>query len=200
MKTTKQTWFVLLTVTCGLLLAPLVTAQETDAAANAQMSVLTNSPDNGQTPAVSNAPAASATNEAVANHEDESRGEPQPIVMFGQNVELKAGDSADVVVVIGGSAKVHGKVRQAVVTIGGSSEVDGEVGDAVVAVMGNVHLKPGAKINKDAVAVMGTLTVDSGVKIARRRGVGRRQVQYRGRGKDPWSEGERGFADTISEH
>jgi uncharacterized RDD family membrane protein YckC len=166
MKTTKQTWFVLLTVTCGLLLAPLVTAQETDAAANAQMSVLTNSPDNGQTPAVSNAPAASATNEAVANHEDENGGEPQPIVMFGQNVELKAGDSADVIVVIGGSAKVHGKVRQAVVTIGGSSEVDGEVGDAVVAVMGNVHLKPGAKINKDAVAVMGTLTVDSGVKIA----------------------------------
>jgi uncharacterized RDD family membrane protein YckC len=40
------------------------------------------------------------------------------------------------------------------------------VGDAVVAVMGNVHLKPGAKINKDVVAVMGTLTVDSGVNVA----------------------------------
>ena len=166
MKTTKQTWFVLLTVAGSLLLAPLVTAQDTDIDADAQMSAPTNSLDSGQAPAVSNAPAASATNEAVANHEDESRGEPQPIVMFGQNVELKAGDSADVIVVIGGSAKVHGKVRQAVVTIGGSSEVDGEVGDAVVAVMGNVHLKPGAKINKDAVAVMGTLTVDSGVKVA----------------------------------
>ena len=157
MKTTKQTWFVLLTVAGSLWLAPLAMAQQTNAAADAQVSAPTNS--------FAEAPAASATNEAVANHEDENRGEPQPIVMFGQNVELKAGDEADVIVVIGGSAKVHGKVRQAVVTIGGSSEVDGEVGDAVVAVMGNVHLMPGAKINKDAVAVMGTLTMDSGVKV-----------------------------------
>ena len=170
MKTTKQTWFVLLTVAGSLLLTPLVPAQQTNAAADAQMSAPTNSPDGGQTPAVSNTPASSAassvTNEAATNQEHENRGQPQPIVMFGQNVELKAGDTADVVVVIGGSAKVHGKVRQAVVTIGGSSEVDGEVGEAVVAVMGNVHLKPGANIHEDAVAVMGTLTVDSGVKIA----------------------------------
>jgi len=166
MKTTKRTWLVLLTVTCGLLLAPLVTARETDVAADSQMSAPANSPDSGQTPAVSNAPAAAVTNEAAINETGESGGQPQPIVMFGQNVELKAGDSAEAVVVIGGSAKIHGKVRKAVVTIGGNSEVDGEVGEGVVAVMGNVHLKPGAKINEDAVAVMGTLTVDSGVKIA----------------------------------
>lgn len=55
------------------------------------------------------------------------------LVKFGRNVELKAGDSAEVVVVIGASAKVHGKVREAVVVIGGDIEVDGEVGDAVVA-------------------------------------------------------------------
>ncbi len=141
----------------SLLLAPLVPAQEKDVAVDAQVSAPTNN--------LAGAPAASATNDAVANRDDENRGEPQPMVMFGQNVELKAGDTADVIVVIGGSAKVHGKVRQAVVTIGGSSEVDGEVGDAVVAVMGNVHLKPGAKINRDAVAVMGALTMDSGVKV-----------------------------------
>jgi uncharacterized RDD family membrane protein YckC len=155
---TKQTWFVLLTVAGSLLLAPRVTAQPINAAADAQISAPTNSLADG--------PTASATNEAVANHEDGNGGEPQPIVMFGQNVELKAGDSADVIVVIGGSAKVHGKVRQAVVTIGGSSEVDGEVGEGVVAVMGNVHLKPGARIHEDAVTVMGTLTVDSGAKVA----------------------------------
>ncbi|MGA2178910.1 MAG: RDD family protein [Verrucomicrobiota bacterium] len=165
MKTTKRTWLVLLTVTCSLLLAPLATAQETDVAADAQTSAPTNRPDNGQTPAVSSAPAAAVTNEVAINETGESGGQPQPIVMFGQNVELKAGDSADVIVVIGGSAKVHGKVRQAVVTIGGSSEVDGEVGEGVVAVMGNVHLKPGARIHEDAVAVMGTLTVDPGVKV-----------------------------------
>jgi len=150
---TKQTWFVLLTVAGSLWLAPVAMPQESDA--DAQIST----PTNNLTPA------ASATNEAVANEEAGSGGQPQPMVMFGQNVELKAGDTADVIVVIGGSAKVHGKVRQAVVTIGGSSEVDGEVGDAVVAVLGNVHLKPGAKINRDAVAVMGALTMDSGVKV-----------------------------------
>jgi len=170
MKTTIQTWFVPLTVAGSLLLAPLAMAQQTNAAADAQMSAPTNSPDDRQVLAVSNAPASGATNHNLTDlfmhKDDESGGQPQPIVMFGQNVELKAGDTADVVVVIGGSAKIHGKVRQAVVTIGGSSEVDGEVGDAVVAVMGNIHLKPGAKINKDAVAVMGTLTVDPGVKVA----------------------------------
>ncbi len=170
MKTTKQTWFALLTVAGSLLLTPLAMAQQTNAAADAQVSAPTNSPDDRQVLAVSNAPASGATNHNLTDlfmhKDDESGGQPQPIVMFGQNVELKAGDTADVVVVIGGSAKVHGKVRQAVVTIGGSSEVDGEVGEAVVAVMGNVHLKPGANIHEDAVAVMGTLTVDSGVKIA----------------------------------
>jgi uncharacterized RDD family membrane protein YckC len=164
MKTIKQTWFVLLTVAGSLLLAPLVPAQETAVAADAEMSVPTNHPDE-TAEAVSNAPTAVGTNEAPTDQENEHGGSPQPIVMFGQNVELKAGDSAEVVVVIGGSAKIHGKVREAVVTIGGSSEVDGEVGEAVVAIMGNVHLKPGAKINEDAVVVMGTLTVDPGVKI-----------------------------------
>jgi len=164
MKTTKQTWLILLTVATSLWLAPLATAQETDVAADAEMSAPTNHPDE-TAEAVSNAPTAAGTNEAATDQENEHGGSPQPIVMFGQNVELKAGDSAEVVVVIGGSAKIHGKVQQAVVTIGGSSEVDGEVGEAVVAVLGNVHLKPGAKINEDAVAVMGTLTVDPGVKI-----------------------------------
>jgi uncharacterized RDD family membrane protein YckC len=141
---TKQTWFILLTVAGSLLLAPWVPAQESNADANAQVS---------------------ATNDAVASQEAESGGEPQPIVMFGQNVELKAGDTADVIVVLGGSAKVHGKVRQDVVTIGGSSEVDGEVGQNVVAIAGSVYLKPGAKIGQDTVAVMGAVTADPKTKI-----------------------------------
>jgi uncharacterized RDD family membrane protein YckC len=154
MKTTKQMWFVLLTVAGSLLLAPVAMAQQTDA--DAQISTPTNS--------LAGAPAA-ATNEAVTNRETWSGGEPQPIIMFGRNVELKAGDTADVIVVIGGSAKVHGKVRQDVVTIGGGSEVDGEVGQNVVAIAGSVHLKPGAKIGQDTVAVMGVVTADSNVKV-----------------------------------
>lgn len=163
MKTTKRIWLILLTVACGLLLAPWATAQETDAATDPQKSALTNNLTEAEDTG-SNA-TTSVTNEATTSQQGGSGGQPQPIVMFGQNVELKAGDSAEAVVVIGGSAKIHGKVREAVVTIGGSSEVDGEVGEAVVAVMGNVHLKPGAKIHEDAVAVMGTLTVDQGVTI-----------------------------------
>src|SRR5258706_12736031 len=41
------------------------------------------------------------------------------IVVFGRDVVLKADDSAEAVVVIGGSAKILGKVRDAVVAIGG---------------------------------------------------------------------------------
>jgi uncharacterized RDD family membrane protein YckC len=159
MKTTKRIRWILSNVACGLLLASTVTALET------------NDLVGGQNPAaaadiVSNAPTVSATNEAAAYQENQGGGPPQPIVMFGQDVELKAGDSAEAVVVIGGSAKVHGKVQHAVVVIGGNSEVDGDVGDAVVAVMGNVHLKPGAIVSKNAVAVMGTLTVDPGARIS----------------------------------
>jgi uncharacterized RDD family membrane protein YckC len=147
---TKQTWFVPLTIAGSLLLVPLAMAQEKDA--DAQVSAPTNS--------LASTPAASATNEATTAQERESEGQPQPMVMFGQNVELKAGDTAETVVVIGGSAKIHGKVWQDVVTIGGSSEVDGEVGQNVVAIAGNIHLKPGAKIGQDTVAVMGAVTVD----------------------------------------
>src|SRR5208283_2995249 len=163
MKTTKRTCLVLLTVACSLLLAPWALTQEPEVAAGPQGTALTNNLAGGTNSieaanAGSNAPASAVVNEAATNPEEGSGGEPQPIVMFGQDVELKAGESAEAVVVIGGSAKIHGKVREAVVTVGGSSEVDGEVGEAVVAVMGNVHLKQGARIHEDAVAVMGTLT------------------------------------------
>src|SRR5439155_7546010 len=41
------------------------------------------------------------------------------IVVIGRDLELKKGDSAEAVVVIGGSIKIHGNVREAVVAIGG---------------------------------------------------------------------------------
>jgi len=87
------------------------------------------------------------------------------VVVFGQNVELKRGETAEVVVVIGGSAKVHGKVREGVVVIGGDADVDGEVGQQVVAVMGSIHLGPGAVVHQDVVSVGGKLDVADGAKI-----------------------------------
>ena len=88
-----------------------------------------------------------------------------PLVAVERDAELKADETAEMVLVIGGSAKVHGKVRQAVVVIGGDLEVDGEVGDAVVVVLGNVKARPGAHLHQGVVAVMGSIKVDPNVKI-----------------------------------
>jgi hypothetical protein len=163
MKTIKRILPVLCLSICTLLLALPAMAQETN-----NQPTPTNSETAALTDTVSNAPALTATNEdADTNDSPDSEGpnNVQPIVLFGQNAELKAGDTAEAVVVIGGSATIHGHVRDAVVVIGGNLEVDGEVGDAVVAVFGNVHVKPGATIHQDAVAVMGTVSAAPGTKI-----------------------------------
>jgi uncharacterized RDD family membrane protein YckC len=89
----------------------------------------------------------------------------QPLVLFGQNAELKTNETAEAVVVIGGNAEIHGRVHEAVVVIGGNVEVDGEVGDAVVAIFGNVHVMPKAVIHQDAVAVLGNTWVAAGTKV-----------------------------------
>jgi uncharacterized RDD family membrane protein YckC len=78
----------------------------------------------------------------------------EPLVSVGHDVVLKAGDSAETVVVIFGSAKVDGKVSDAAVAIFGDLEVDGEVRDAAVAIMGNLKLGPHAKVH-EAVSVGG---------------------------------------------
>jgi uncharacterized RDD family membrane protein YckC/cytoskeletal protein CcmA (bactofilin family) len=88
-----------------------------------------------------------------------------PVVVIGRDAELKADETAEMVVVIGGSAKIHGKVREGVVVIGGNLEVDGDVGDVVVAVLGNVKVNQGANLNQDVVAVMGGIKVEPKAKI-----------------------------------
>ncbi len=60
-----------------------------------------------------------------------------PVVSFLGDVELKAGETAEAVVAIGGSSKAGGKVQDAVVAIGGDATANADVGDAVVAVGGN---------------------------------------------------------------
>src|SRR5688572_749889 len=60
-----------------------------------------------------------------------------PVVSIGGRATLAAGDSAEVVVAIGGPAKAGGKVQDAVVAVGGDATADADVGDAVVAVGGN---------------------------------------------------------------
>lgn len=88
-----------------------------------------------------------------------------PVVVFGENAELKAGETADTVVVIGGSAKVRGKVREAVVVIGGDADVDSDVGQEVVAVMGGVKLGSNALVHGDVVSVGGRLEIEQGAQV-----------------------------------
>ena len=84
------------------------------------------------------------------------------IVVFGRDVELKAEDSAEAVVVIGGSARIYGRVRESVVVIGGSAVIEGEVREAVVAIMGNVRIGPRALVDKDVVSVGGQADILKG--------------------------------------
>jgi RDD family len=160
MKITKHILPVLCLSICTLLLARPVMAQETN-----------NPPTNSETAAltetVSNATELAATNDAETNGnpEVELPNNVQPLVLFAQNAELKTNEIVEAVVVIGGSARIHGHVHEAVVVIGGDVEVDGEVGDAVVAICGSIHVKPGAIIHQDAVAIMGSISAESGTKI-----------------------------------
>ncbi len=160
MKTTKYIVPVLCLSICTLLMTPMAGAQETN-----NPPTTTNSEAATLTDMVSNAtatPALTITNDTESNDGPENV---QPIVLFGQNAELKTNETAETVVVIGGSAKIHGHVREAVVVIGGNLEVDGEIGQAVVAIFGNVHVKPGAMIHQDAVAVLGAVSAAAGTKI-----------------------------------
>jgi uncharacterized RDD family membrane protein YckC len=160
MKTTKYIVPVLCLSIFTLLMTPVAGAQETNnppTTTNFEAATLTDM--------VSNTPATSAltvTNDTESNDGPDNI---QPIVLFGQNAELKTNETAETVVVIGGSAKIHGHVREAVVVIGGNLEVDGEIGQAVVAIFGNVHVKPGAMIHQDAVAVLGAVSAAAGTRI-----------------------------------
>lgn len=88
-----------------------------------------------------------------------------PVVVFFRTVELSTNESAEAVVVIGGSAIVHGRVRDAVVAIGGSVRADSEIGDAAVAVLGNVIAGSGAHIHDAAVAVGGSITLEDNALV-----------------------------------
>jgi uncharacterized RDD family membrane protein YckC len=88
------------------------------------------------------------------------------VVTFGNSAELKANQTAEAVVAIGGSANVQGKVREAVVAIGGDVTIDGaEVGEAVVAVLGNVKVASGSIVHGAVVAVGGKVEVADGATV-----------------------------------
>jgi uncharacterized RDD family membrane protein YckC len=101
-----------------------------------------------------------------------------PMVVIGRDAELKAGESVEAFVVIGGSGKVHGRVRQAAVAIFGDLDIDGQVGDAAVAVLGNITTHKGARVRGDAVAVGGRVEVAQGARVHSRQGIEFPDVQW----------------------
>lgn len=156
MKEPKRTQLALLALAGGIWFQCAVLAQEPSPAAVAGTNgtpttgVMAESSDPG-----TNASSTALTNESAASDRAAKGFDRGPLVSIGHDVELKAGDSAESVVVIGGSAKIHGKVRDAAVAIWGDLDIDGEVGDAAVAVLGDLRVAPGGKIHGEAVAVGG---------------------------------------------
>jgi uncharacterized RDD family membrane protein YckC len=106
------------------------------------------------------------TNDAEPDNKKEGNHLDQ-LVRFGKDVELGTNESARVVVVIGGSGKIHGPVDEDVVVIGGDVEIDGHVGGDVVAIMGNAEIGPKANIGGQLVTVGGTNHVAEGGKVTR---------------------------------
>jgi uncharacterized RDD family membrane protein YckC len=151
MKKTIRHWFVSATIGCSVLAG---------VAAFAQTPQVT-----GTT--VTNAEAAEAgTNGQPGTSESEAGIRHQgPMVVFGHDMELKAIEEADAVVVIGGNARVRGKVHGPVVTIWGNSEISSEVQDAAVAVLGGLKLRQGANVHGPTVAVLGDIEAEQGAKL-----------------------------------
>src|SRR5512135_3233793 len=126
MKTPKRTQLALLALAGGIWFHSAPLAQEPAPTAEAA--------EQG-----TNASSAAVTGDSSAQGQGSRGMERGPLVSIGHDVELKAGESAESVVVIGGSAKVHGKVRDAAVAILGDLDIDGEVGDAAVTVLGDLR-------------------------------------------------------------
>jgi len=77
------------------------------------------------------------------------------VVSVGHDANLPAGEKANSVVAVLGSATSAGEVSDAVVSVLGNTRVTGPVGDSAVAVLGNVYVD--GSIGGDAVAVLGSV-------------------------------------------
>jgi uncharacterized RDD family membrane protein YckC len=165
MKTRNQPWWLALTLAAAMVLPWSLRAQDENTNSNSpaesepgSMAEQGTSPDSAEEPEPSSDEAADRDKEGDGLHHE-------VIFIVGRDVELKPEETANVVVVIGGNAKIRGKVHEAAVAIWGDLDVQGEVGEAAVAVLGNLQAGPGAKIRGSAVAVGGKLNVLEGASI-----------------------------------
>ena len=96
-------------------------------------------------------------------HRHHGHGSSEPVVSIGRKADLPAGQHADSVVAIFGSATSAGDVDDAVVSVLGSTHVTGKVGDSAVAVMGSVYVN--GEVNGDVVAVVGNVELGPEAKV-----------------------------------
>lgn len=85
------------------------------------------------------------------------------IAVFGS--ATAEGDVGDVVMAFGGNARLTGASSEAVVAIFGDVHVDGEVRDSAVAVFGNVTLGPNAVVEGEVVSMGGKITRDPSATV-----------------------------------
>lgn len=102
---------------------------------------------------------ASEMRQAIRSRYDENRVRKGAVVAIGKGASLSAGESAEAVVAIGGSARSDGVVREGVVAVGGNVLVNGDVGEAAVAVAGNAEIN--GTVADSVVAVLGNVRLGS---------------------------------------
>ncbi len=120
------------------------------------------------------------TNNSAATESTPAPRRRGPVVSVGGTAILPAGETAEAVVAVGGSAQAQGDVREALVAIGGNAEADGNVrnavvaiggdaiargnvGDALVAIAGNAEAY--AEVRDAAVAIMGDVILGSNAVV-----------------------------------
>jgi uncharacterized RDD family membrane protein YckC len=88
-----------------------------------------------------------------------------PKVAVGNSLQVGAGEVAEAVVVVNGSANVDGDVQDAVVTVLGQTRVNGKVQGDVVAVMSDLEFGPKAEVSGQVVRIGGTYKKDPGAVL-----------------------------------
>jgi uncharacterized RDD family membrane protein YckC len=107
---------------------------------------------------------ASAASDEMADEDDSQQGrgpkmvDRGAVVVVGRDVLIKTNEVAETVVVLFGSAKIEGRVRDVVVTIGGDGVVNGKANQAV-SILGSLKVGPNGKVRDQTVAVAGDVDV-----------------------------------------
>ncbi|SCY73999.1 hypothetical protein [Alkaliphilus peptidifermentans] len=85
------------------------------------------------------------------------------IVSFFKSVHVSSEDSVSDVVSIFGDVWIDGEVRQDVVAIFGNVVVNGNVNSDVIAIFGGITVTKNAKVNRDAISILGHGITNDGV-------------------------------------